>query len=320
MFPKALRASKIVALGLLLGRVLAAEAQAVPRQGEADHLKTPALHRGASLSGWVKADSGVVLDPARCRVVFTPHERVDPEDTLAVEAVARMNREAKVDARGFFQVLDLIPGEYKIHAEQDDALAEDRGTIQVAKGAAVVLSAPFLLEPPLDLEIAVKPAKDWHGRPWVVHVERSGYRPETSVGAFTSEEGIARFPRQHRGLYMVNISDAVGEGRVTARDLYFDVPTARREFPISWVEVEGTIRRDNHPLRAALWFGDSLDLASGLLKSDDEGRFSGTLMRDGTWSIQVKTQAPPLSVDLERTIEAKNGRAEIEIEIPAPVE
>jgi hypothetical protein len=38
------------------------------------------------------------------------------------------------------------------------------------------------------------------------------------------------------------------------------------------------------------------------------------LIRDGHWRIEVK--APPLSLEVHRTIEARNGRAEIEIEIP----
>ncbi|HXU34235.1 MAG TPA: hypothetical protein VN851_26990 [Thermoanaerobaculia bacterium] len=61
-------------------------------------------------------------------------------------------------------------------------------------------------------------------------------------------------------------------------------------------------------------------MAAGLLKSDDEGRFSGILIRDGLWRIEVKTQAPPFSLEMERTIEAQGGRAKIEIEIPGPVE
>jgi hypothetical protein len=69
-----------------------------------------------------------------------------------------------------------------------------------------------------------------------------------------------------------------------------------------------------------LIFGDHLNSASGLLRSDDEGRFSGTLIRDGLWRIEVKTQAPPLSLEMEQTVEARGGRATMEIEVSGPVE
>ncbi len=287
---------------------------AIPESGEAD-LKTLTLRRGASLAGWVEPVAGEVVDPERCRVVLTPRVRVDPEDLRAVEEVSRMNREAKVDARGFFQVMDVIPGEYEVHAKQGGAVSDPKKFVDVSKDDETYLYEPFRLEPPLDLEIAVNPAKDWHGKHWVVYLERSGFQPETSVSAFTSEEGIARFPGQNRGSFDVAISDAVGEGRLASRDLFFDAATARRSFQISWVEVKGRIRQGGRPLFADLRF-DGADSAVGLLHSDEKGRFSGILIRDGWWLIKVKAPIAGLTLELLRTIEARDGRAEIEIELP----
>lgn len=289
--------------------------------GRETDLKTLTLRRGASLAGWVGVTGDGVVDPDRCRVVVSPTVALGGGDIGAIEKLSLMGRESRVNGRGFFQFVGLAPGTYTIGVEQEGALAEPRGPIRVAAGGETYLAEPFLLEAPLDLELVVEPAKDWLGQPWAVHVERSlgrgDLRTETVFEGRTSGEGVARAMRQKRGHFTVRISDSVGQKMLTEHDLIFNSPAdARRVFEVPWVEVEGRILLGDRPLRATLWFGGKSGLSSIRFESDEEGRFSGALSRDGHWRIDVAAVAPPISLELQRRIEAREGRAEIEIEIP----
>lgn len=292
----------------------------VPGGGEAD-LKTLTLRRGASLAGWVDASAGSAVDPERCRVILSPTVASGGGDRGAIEKLSRMGREARVNERGFFQVVGLEPGSYTIGVEQDGAFAEPRGPIQVAAGGETYLPEPFLLEAPLDLELVVEPAKDWLGRSWNVQVERplgrGDFRTETVFEGKTSDEGVARAMRQKRGLFTVRISDSTGQKMLTEHDLEFDSPAnARHRFEIRWVEIIGDVHLGKAPLRATLWFGGQHGVTSIRFDSDEEGKFSGVLPRDGHWPIELTADKPRLTLELHRTIEARKGRAEIEIEVP----
>lgn len=292
----------------------------VPGGGETD-LKTLSLRRGASLAGWVEAEGGGVLDPAKCRVLISPTVAFGARDTGAVEKLTQMGREARVNDRGFFQVVGLDPGSYTVGVEQEGALAEPRGPIQVAAGGETYLPEPFLLKAPLDLELVVEPAKDWLGRSWAVHVERAlgrgDFRTETVFEGNTSEEGVARVKNQKRGSFTVWISDSTGQKMLTEHDLEFDSPAdTRHTFKIQWVEIEGEVHLGKEPLRATLWFGGQHGVTSIRFDSDEEGKFSGVLPRAGHWPIELTADRPRLSLELHRTIEARKGRADIEIEVP----
>ena len=288
--------------------------------GQAD-LKALTLRRGASLAGWVEADSGVVIDIARCQVKISPTATFGGGNLAAVEKLTQTGRQAKVNARGFFQVVGLAPGSYTVDVEQEGALAESRGPIQVVVGDETYLPEPFLLKAPLDLEFVVEPAKDWLGRSWAVQVERGlgrgDVRTETVFQGKTSDEGVARVKNQKRGQFTVSISDSTGQKMLTEHDLEFDSPAdARHTFQIRWVEIEGEVHLGKAPLRATLWFGGQHGVTSIRFDSDQEGKFSGVLPREGHWPIELAADKPRISLELHRTIEARKGHAEIEIEVP----
>ncbi len=232
-----------------------------------------------------------------------------------------MGREGRINERGFFQFVGLAPGFYTIGVEQEGALAELRGPVEVAAGGETYLPEPFLLEAPLDLELVVEPAKDWLGRSWNVQVDRSlgrgDSRTETVFEGKTSDEGVARAMHQKRGIFTVRISDSTGQKMLTEHDLEFtSTAEARRVFQIRWIEIEGEVRLGKSPLRATLWFGGQQGVVSIRFDSDEEGKFSGVLPRDGHWPIELAADSPRLSLELHRSVEARNGRAEVEIQVP----
>lgn len=293
---------------------------AVTGGGETD-LKSLTLRRGASLAGWVEADVGALIDPERCRVVISPGVASGGGDLGAVEKLTQTGREVKINERGFFQAVGLAPGSYTVGVEQEGAFAEPRGPILVAVGDETYLPEPFLLKAPLDLELVVEPANDWLGRSWAVHVERSlgrgDFRTETVFEGNTSEHGVARVEKQKRGRFTVQISDSTGQKMLTEHDLEFASPAeARHTFQIRWVEIEGEVHLGKAPLRATLWFGGQHGVASIRFDSDEEGKFSGVLPRDGHWPIELTADRPRISLELHRTIEARKGRAEVNIEVP----
>ncbi len=288
--------------------------------GETD-LKTLTLRRGASLAGWVAAGAEGVVDPEKCRVILSPTVASGGADIGAIEKLSLMGREAKVNGRGFFQFVGLAPGSYIVGVEQEGALGEPRGPIQVAAGGETYLPEPFLLEAPLDLELVVEPAKDWLGRSWAVKVERSlgpgDPRTETVFEGNTSADGVARARRQKRGMFTVRVSDSTGQKMLTEYNLVFNSPAdARRVFEIPWIEVEGSVRLGDEPLQASLWFGGRSGPTSIRIDTDKEGRFAGALSREGHWRIDLAAESPPIALQLRRTLEAKKGMARLEIEVP----
>ena len=289
----------------------------VPAGGEAD-LKTIALTRGASLAGWVESLEDPI-DPERCRVSITPRVAALGKDRGEIEKLNRKTREVRVNAQGFFQAVGLPAGQYTIAAVQGDAFSEPTGPFEVAAQGETYLSEPFRLVPPLELELAIDPPLDPRGKPWSIHVGRA-LDPIQSEDVFdgkASEEGIAKVPRQRPGRFSFRILDSGGQRMLAQHDILIESQAdAVRFFEIPWIEVEGTLRLGDEPLQASLWFGSRSGPTSIRIDSDPEGRFRGALSRDGHWRIDLAADSPPIALQLRRSIEAKKGKARLDIDVP----
>ncbi len=289
----------------------------VPAGGEAD-LKSITLLRGASLAGWVES-LDEPIDPERCRVSITPVVAAGGNDRGAIERLNRMKREAQVNSRGFFQAVGLPAGQYSIAAVQGAAFTEPTGPFEVAAQGETYLSEPFRLVPPLELELAVDPPLDPRGKPWSIHVGRASdpIQFEDVFEGKASEEGIAKVPRQRPGRFSFRILDSSGQKMLAEHDVPIESPAdAVRLFKIPWIEVEGSIRLGDEPLQASLWFGSKSGPTSIRIDSDKEGRFRGALSREGHWRIDLAADSPPIALQLRRTLEAKEGKTRLDIEVP----
>lgn len=289
----------------------------VPAGGEVD-LKTVALERGASLAGWVES-LDAPIDPEKCRVSITPRVAAGGKDRGTIEKLNRKTREVRVNAHGFFQAVGLPAGQYSIAAVQGEAFSEPAGPFEVAAQGETYLSEPFRLVPPLELELAVDPPLDPLGKPWSIQVGRA-LDPIQSEDVFdgkASEEGIAKVPGQRPGRYSFRILDSSGQRMLTEHDVLIESQgDAVRHFEIPWVEVEGSIRLGDEPLRASLWFGSRSGPTSIRIDSDQEGRFRGALSRDGHWRIDLAADSPPIALQFRRFLEAKDGKARLDLEVP----
>ncbi len=289
----------------------------VPAGGDAD-LKTIALVRGASLAGWVESLDDPI-DPESCRVSITPAVAAGGNDRGAIEKLNRMTRQERVNAHGFFQVVGLPAGQYSVAAVQGEAFTEPTGPFEVAAQGETYLPEPLRLVPPLDLELAVDPPLDPKGKPWSIHVGRAidPIQFEDVFDGKTSEEGSAKVPRQRPGRFSFRILNSGGQRMLTEQDVLIESQVdAVRLFKIHWIEVEGSIRLGDEPLPTSLWFGGKSGPTSIRIDSDKEGRFRGALSRDGHWRIDLAADSPPIALQLRRSLEAKEGKARLDIEVP----
>lgn len=250
---------------------------------------------GASLSGRVEAVRGVEVPLEDLQIRLTP-----------MGGKAEQQYTTTANAKGFFQLKGLAPGEYTITALRSGLVAQRRG-VAIKSGLAAQLQAPLLLDRPKRLSVTILPILDPEMRPWIVALH--AYGPEhrqsdllTQSAATGGGEWTA--PALLAGDYAVEIRRANGQSwkwqDVAIGDADVELPLA-----VLGERVTGTITLGERPLAAKLSFGD--EHGSSLL-SDDGGRFEGEIPPDEGDERLVFIESK--SAQIVRTVRVKLERTE----------
>ncbi|MBV9496779.1 MAG: carboxypeptidase regulatory-like domain-containing protein, partial [Acidobacteria bacterium] len=250
---------------------------------------------GASLSGRVEAIRGVKvpLDELQIRMTSTGGKAQQHYTTTA-------------NAKGFFQLKGLAPGDYTITAVRSGLVAQRRG-VAIKSGMAAQLNAPLLLDRPKRLGVAILPMLDPEMRPWIVALH--AYGPDhrqsnllTQSAATTGGEWTA--PALLAGDYAVQISRADGQ---TWKWQDVAIGDADVELPLAVLgeRLTGTITLGERPLAAKLSFGDEHGSA---LVSDDTGHFEGEIPPGDSDERTVFIESQ--SAQIVRTVRVKLERTE----------
>ena len=270
------------------------------------------LRRGASLVGKVVSNERDAPKPGACKVrLETPggagkKSPGDPDHPGAF-----------VDARGFFHLEIVPPGNWVIVAEQE-GFAQARRPVSVIEGMEANLKEPLVLSRPARLELALLPPQDPIGKPWMIELleSREGARAETlatapaSLGGAWSRDGLASGRR-----LMIRVRTSEGHtwwADATAFELAG--PTHRRILDIGLEEVRGTVRLGDQPLAGRLAFGAPEENLSIEIRSAVDGTLEGQLPRLGKWQVVVTSEQPSVHRQIEVEIRrGADGRGRLEI-------
>ncbi len=131
--------------------------------------------------------------------------------------------------------------------------------------------------------------------------------------------GFGQIDAMPVGKYLIRVTSG-GSRPYFSQEL--EIQDAESFWPIELplVEVKGRILLGDEPLPDALLiFGGATGSESTELTADKDGRFAGSLPRDGMWRVDVSAQTPRVERSL-RKVEVKRRRggapAEVEIRLP----
>jgi len=262
---------------------------------------TIVLRRGSSITGFVAYPRGVDSRPAlvsarpeRNGVPYAGSERVD-----------RVAPSATADARGFFQIDGLAPGDYLLSA-QSGSLNSEGVRVRVLDGAEAELARPLLLQRPEPLMLFVDPPTAPDGQRWHVSIGRAdrseGHPFETDLDV----SGAIHLPRVVPGSYRLTLTTSAGQWYAGTVDVVGgSLPV---EIHLPFVATRGTVRIADTPLAAVITFGGEHGSVRIAMRSDAEGKFHGFLPHDGVWSGQVTSAEQGVhSAPFETTVRQLEG-------------
>ena len=260
---------------------------------------------GASLVGWVEAETEVPLQNVELKLQpVTSGRSRSPE---ASRRQGRKVREARPDDRGFFQIVGLEPGVYKVQASHQ-GFAPAHASVRLWPNRATRLERPFLvLRRPAELEVflhpPLPPTADATWRVRLDRVDRSG-RPLEAIGERPADlGGNVRYPEVPFGRTRVTV---LGPEQMLWHTEVVEVELPREELfvDLQLTEIRGSIHRGEEPIQGVLRFGRGFT-GRLTLESDEHGAFKGYVPGPGPWQIAVESEDSRVKKTLNR-VEAES--------------
>lgn len=267
------------------------------RAGHTTLLEPMKFVAGAALTGYVqlpKTHSTVKIHakPVPGSVPFGAQARVS---ALALTAVP--------NAKGFFAIDGIPPGDYDVVAEAGELVSFPR-RVRVIHGVEAELAKALVLLRPEAVGIAITPPVDPNGAPWHAQIrDASG----DVVGAMTvGSNGVARFTHVVPGDYRIVVISNETHWADEALNVTPSMPQTQIRIPLT--AVRGTLHAGERPLEATLQFGGAHSSVSVPIRSNGEGEFAGVLPHGGDWIVEVAST--------RMHVEVKDAQL-LDIKIPA---
>lgn len=289
----------------------------VPKGTKAD-LGRLLLRRGASVVGWVAAD-GPVPEGRTIKIVLSP---LQAGPTAKAETTQRaLTLSTQASERGFFHFEAVPPGAYAVTASLEGFAPAKFYPLRVVEERESQLQAPLVLYPPLQLEVWADPPTDPAHRRWRIEVFDLGETPGTmeKVAEGTAgEDGLWRTTEVAPGRLLLKLLDE--EGTPWAfEETEAQGSSVRIQFTLDLLEVDGDVTLGGEPLPATLYFGGKRGVPRFRFESDEEGRFTGLLPREGPWRVEIEATSPLVrrslsAIDVRRA--AGRQTAHVVLELP----
>lgn len=268
---------------------------------------------GSSCSFWV---TGLLPERStvEARIQSLDSSRSSPfPPTAAPFGVQRVG-----PTRAFLSVGPIPEGRYEVQVKHEGTLGVRLPGIAIGKGEAKLLPAAIHLDRESGaLRVHVQPALTPSNRPWTLQLlfSDSAQGGAEEVGRWEFE-GVVSLSSLATGTYRARLLDERGD-RWVDQLVELGDGSASLEFDLRTFRVIGQVLLGDEPLRSA-----SLFLRAGgvsrRFESDGDGRFSGELPSEGTWSIQVRSKSPQVDRTVAKEIRKgpQGSAAEIEIALP----
>ena len=259
---------------------------------------TSFLRRGGSIVGWVEIeDSSESFDAAR--VTLSREIASAIEDETASRRRAALGLEAKVNPRGFFELVGVPEGLYAVTVEHP-AFAPGRASpIKVRAGAESELYHPIQLRKAVTLELAVRPPRPISARRWGIELLRLGESPghlDQAADGLTSEGGTWKQAGLAPGDYVLRVSDGPEAAWYhESLSLPVGVETVSLQLDLPAEGLVGRVLVGSEPLAAELYFGAFHGAVRIAAQSDREGRFEVLVPMRESWTVDVYARDQQIS-------------------------
>lgn len=253
------------------------------------------FEQGAAITGRVVLGRGVKAALTAVRV------RAFPAGSAA-DKIRLQQFVATPEARGFFHLDGVPPGEYMIRADGTERVTSPSVGVTVVGTAEAELREPLLADVPRTLTVEVTPRLNLDQKPWIVTLDRDVARHygETVAQGALDQDGRWQSHLQP-GKYSMRISSL--DGAVWAsRDV--DLGSDEHIFMlIATRTIRGKILLGKKPLAAKLIFGGEFGTPRVPVKSDEDGHFEVHLPQTdaASWDVTVDAAAPRV----KRTLRAE---------------
>lgn len=257
---------------------------------------------GSSLSGYVEGARG--------------------DSVKVVVAQQAKTFTSKPNARGFFQVKGLTPGEFTVRASAKDLISEVR-TVQIVGYTNATLKEPLVVAKPATITVTTMPQLDPRNQPWRVALWQSR-QGERWLDSITSSNALPEGEWSARGIapgdYVVTIQQQDGSEWKSERIAIAAEDVSVRML-VAGEPVTGTVTLGDRPIAATLRFGGEQGQA---ILAGEDGTFSGVIApredADAPSVIDISAE----DANLYRTLKLKgtvgsDGVRRFEIRLPATV-
>lgn len=289
------------------------------RGGERASLRSLSLVSGSSLIGYVRNENGEPAVGVNVDLKTPGGSEIPPSATtvggVRANVPPRERRQSRLHAttndRGFFQIRQAVPGEYRIVATDDSGASAHR-TVTLDSERETALRDFLPLERPYQLEVAIDPPVPPDGDLWSIELVR--ITPLTSMLRYAVDYGgKAILDGVGRGQY--NISVLSGRQKYFLEAFEVEEQPGPMQIKIPLLAVRGRITLGDKPLRATLIFGGDRGPRSVALESSETGEFKGVLPRQGDWIVQIEASDPPVHRRLWRVSVVAGISQEAEVNI-----
>lgn len=266
--------------------------------GEVLDLGSFPLRAGSSVVGWVRTEDENPVDGAV--VLLEPQTFGLPAERSQYQGLQAVAQETRTNARGFFQLTDAVPGAAVVTVTQPGLVPASRSGIEVRPDLEAQILDPLVLSRPLSVRLVLDPPAAPSGDPWQLSLstkpEVEGFqgrvfRGEATGGGVWQGEGLGK------GTYTLSLAD--GDLRWSIEDLEVAPGRTELQVKVPGVRIQGRVRLGEEPLQATLWFGSRSAARRARFVSDEEGRFKGLLPEEGTWGVELVSEAEGLRLKLD---------------------
>lgn len=282
--------------------------------GRSTTVEPISLIKGAAVVGTVtRVDRSLALPPDT--VVRLVPSTMAPQDARSVSYAAKPN------AKGFFQIASVPPGEYFLTASSK-SLTSDSQQIVIVANRTAELRYPLVIDTPRRLRVTVTPKTDPAGEPWLVSlaVERPGaHILDPHSTSKVDAEGAWEQKGLRDGDYLVTVERQGGaqwaSHRITLVGGDMILPIL-----VPALDVEGTITYGDQPIAARVTIGGEFGPRRQMLTADEEGKFAGVIPEPegDAWDVYIEAETPPLRITLhdvrgERVPDEQRVRLDLEL-------
>lgn len=258
------------------------------------------LRPGASVVGWVsmvgEGDRGG-LDRARIELAPIALGITGGTDLRRRDSLRRMSQ---VDERGFFELVDVAPGSYRLRVQHPDYAPTILAPLEVFEGRETAIRS-LELHPPVRLQLQLSPATDPFGQPWRIELLRRGVIPghnDKILESRVDDEGSFVATGLDPGLHAIRVFDERGSvWHHESLDLdgelvhWVDLPVER---------LEAAVYLGEEPLAGAwLYFGGKHGGQRIHRMTNEEGKAYLFLPKKESWIVDIESPGDHLLTRVE---------------------